>query len=114
MTFRDLIAWQKGMDLVVAVYAYTDKLPKSQGYVLVAQMQRASLSIPSNISEGYGRGSKIEFARFVDIALGSTREIQTQLEVCERLGYPSPKAERELAEEVGRIIYALAKSLRKK
>ena len=97
MTFRDLIGWQKGMDLVVLVFNYTDKLPDSQRYVLVQQLQRAVISIPSNIAEGYGRGTKQDFARFVDIALGSTREIQTQNEICERLGFGSATLERELA-----------------
>lgn len=100
------------MDLVEVIYDYTDRLPSSQRYVLIQQLQRAAISIPSNIAEGYGRGSKQDYARFIDIALGSTREIQTQLEICERLKFGAAKIERDLADEVGKILYALARSLR--
>lgn len=112
MTFRDLIAWQKGIDFVVVIYDYTSRLPQSEKYGLVPQMQRAVVSIPSNLAEGHGRSSKGDFARFVDIALGSVRELQTQLVICERLGYPSATNELELAEELAKITFKLAKSLR--
>ena len=114
MTFRELIAWQKGMDFVVRIYAYTGGLPDSEKYGLVQQLRRAAVSIPSNLAEGYGRTTQVEFARFIDISLGSRREIQTQLEICERLGYSTAIEERKLAEEMAKILYALAKSVRAK
>ncbi len=112
MQFRELIAWQKGMDLSVLIYKYSEKLPASQRFVLVPQLQRAAISIPLNVAEGYGRSSRADFARFVDIALGSAREVQTQLELCERLGFEDATIERQLAEELGKILFGLAKSLR--
>lgn len=112
MTFRDVIAWQKGMDFVVEVYKLTDRLPDSERYGLVQQLRRAAVSVPSNIAEGYGRSSRTELARFVDIALGSIREIQTQLEICERLKFLDASKERELAEEMAKVLYGFAKSLR--
>ena len=101
------------MLLVVEVHKFTESLPNLQKYVLVQQMYRSAISIPSNIAEGYGRSTKMDYARFVDIALGSTRELQTQLEICERVGYGKTKHLVEQGEEVAKILYGLAKSLRK-
>ncbi|MEI8282237.1 MAG: four helix bundle protein [Armatimonadota bacterium] len=112
MQYRELIAWQKGMDLSVLIFKYTERLPDSQRFVFVPQLQKAVISIPLNIAEGYGRSSKADFARFIDIALGSAREVQTQLELCERLGFADATTERQLADEVGKILFGLAKSLR--
>lgn len=101
------------MDFVVAIYECTEKLPDSERFGLVQQMRRAAVSIPSNISEGFGRSSKTELARYVDIALGSVRELQTQLEICERLKFLDAKFELGCAEELAKILFAFAKSLRR-
>src|SRR5436305_7707459 len=85
--YQDLIVWQRAMDLVVAVYRFTAALPKQETYGLVSQMRRASVSIPSNIAEGQGRGGSPEFVRFLHIAHGSLRELETQVFICDRLGY---------------------------
>lgn len=78
-TFRDLLIWQKGMQLVKAIYKLTRSFPKSEDYNLSSQMKRASISIPSNIAEGFGRSTKKDFQRFLYIALGSIFELQTQI-----------------------------------
>ena len=112
MSYRTVIAWEKGMNLVVEIYKLTEILPTAEKYGLVTQMQRAATSIPSNIAEGYGRGSKLDYARFTDIALGSVRELQTQLEICQRLGFAETMKQITQADEVARIIYGLGRSLR--
>ena len=78
-TFRDLLIWQKGMQLVKAIYKLTSSFPKSEDYNLSSQMKRAAISIPSNIAEGFGRSTKKDFQRFLYIALGSIFELQTQI-----------------------------------
>lgn len=114
MSYRDIEAWNRAIDLVPVVYDYTKKLPADEQYGLVPQLRRAAVSVPSNIAEGYGRHSKLEFARFSLIALGSLREIQTQLEVCMRLGYPDPTNEIAEADRVAQVVFRLADSLRKR
>ncbi len=113
MSYREIIGWQKGMDLVVETYRFTSTIPTAERFGIVQQMQRASVSIPSNVAEGYGRSTKADFARFVDIALGSTRELQTQLELCQRLGFGETTKLVEQGEEVAKILYGLIRSLRK-
>ena len=112
MGYRDNIGWQKGMDLVVLAYKFATTLPASENYGMISQIQRAATSIPANIAEGYGRGSKLDFARFVDIALGSTRELQTHLEICQRLGIGSQTDEIDKAEKLAWTLLALRRSLR--
>ena len=81
----DLIVWQKAMDLVLHIYSIVKTFPKEETYGLSDQMRRAAVSIPSNIAEGYYRGSHKEFVYFLRIALGSGAELETQLILCERL-----------------------------
>ncbi len=112
--FRDLVAWQKAMDLVEAVYAATRGFPADERFGLTSQLRRAAVSIPSNIAEGEGRGSHNEFGRFLSIAYGSLREVETQLLIGVRLGYVDEAACKEafsLAEEVGRLLNGLSRSL---
>ena len=86
-TYRDLIVWQKSMKLVTSVYELTKQFPATELYGLASQIQRAAVSIPSNIAEGYGRKSNQDFARFLQIAKGSLFELQTQLEIANNLNY---------------------------
>jgi len=79
--------WQKAMDLAENVYGLIRRLPLEERYVLSDQMRRAAVSIPSNIAEGYSRGSDKEFIRFLYIARGSTAELETQLKLCVRFNY---------------------------
>ena len=113
MSYREIIGWQKGMDLVEDIYRLTENLPSAEKFGITQQMQRAAVAIPSNIAEGYGRSTRTDFARFVDIALGSTRELQTQLEICSRLGYGDTLELVDKGEEVAKILYGLSKSLKK-
>ena len=115
--YQDLIAWQKSMDLVHATYEISRLFPKEEIYGLTSQIRRAVVSIPSNIAEGEGRKSDKEFHRFLGIAHGSLREVETQLLIAERLGFVSKNQITdvlELATEIGRIIQGLINSLRAK
>ena len=111
--YQDLVAWQKAMDLVTETYRATRCLPKEEQYGLSSQMRRAAVSIPSNIAEGQGRGGDAEFSRFLRIAYGSLRELETQLLISERLGdLPAENlpALMQLSGEVGRLINGLLRS----
>ena len=85
--YRDLIVWQKAMDLVQAVYKITAGFPKEELYGLTSQLRRAAVSIPSNIAEGQGRRTTGDFQRFLAIANGSLREVETQILIAKRLNY---------------------------
>src|SRR5688572_7597984 len=87
--YRDLIAWQKAMDLVAAAYVLADALPQSETFGLAAQLKRAAVSVPVNIAEGEGRGYQPEFRRYLRIAHGSLREIETEVLIAIRLGFTS-------------------------
>ena len=84
-SYKDLIVWQKAMELVVAIYQFTDRLPRSERFGLSSQMRRAAISIPSNIAEGSRRGTRKDFHQFIIIAFGSGAEIETQMEIVKRL-----------------------------
>ncbi len=86
-TFRDLLVWQKSMTIITGIYTLTKSFPVDETYGLASQMRRCSVSIPSNIAEGYGRNSNNEFIRFLHIALGSLYELQTQIEISMNLNY---------------------------
>lgn len=86
-SFRDLIVWQKSMNLVKDVYESTRKLPKQEQFGLASQLRRAVVSIPSNIAEGNGRGTTQDYVRFLQIARGSLFESQTQIELARQLGF---------------------------
>ena len=88
-THRDLDVWSRSIDLVVGVYRLTKSFPREERYGLTAQLRRAAVSIPSNIAEGAARGSRNEYHRFVSIARGSAAEVETLLEVSERLAFVS-------------------------
>ena len=87
LTHKDLKVWQKSIDMVVEIYLATSSFPKEELYGLTSQIRRASVSIPSNIAEGYGRFSEKELVRFLFISLGSASEVETQLIICNRLNY---------------------------
>ncbi len=82
--FKDLIVWQKSMELVDEVYIITKRFPKSETYALAGQMQRAAVGIPSNIAEGHRRNHKPEYIQFLGIALGSAAELETQTLIVEK------------------------------
>src|SRR3989338_4809921 len=84
-SYRDLIVWQRAMDLVREIYKITLQFPKSELYGLASQMQRAAVAIPSNIAEGFQRGHRKEYCQFLRIAFGSGAELETQIELCKNL-----------------------------
>ena len=111
--YRDLIVWQKAMDLVELVYRTSRCFPKDELYALTNQIRRAAVSIPSNIAEGQGRGGDPELLRFLRIAHGSLRELETQILIAQRLGYISvtdSAKSTEMAAEVGRLLNGLIRS----
>jgi four helix bundle protein len=111
--YRDLIVWQKSMDLVEHIYRTSRRFPKDELYALTNQIRRAAVSIPSNIAEGQGRGSDPELLRFLRIAHGSLRELETQVLIAQRLGYSNESESNqslEMAAEVGRLLNGLIRS----
>lgn len=84
---KDLRVWQEGMDLALEVYRLSARLPIEERFGLKMQLRRAAASIPANISEGAGRGTRVEFARYIAIARGSLSELETHLLLCERLEF---------------------------
>jgi len=112
---KDLIAWQKSIQLVTEVYKLTAKFPRSETYGLASQMQRAATSIPSNIAEGRNRGTRKDFVQFLRIALGSATELETQLIIATNLGYcdgaESTRAT-NLLSEVCKMLHGMLKKLR--
>jgi four helix bundle protein len=86
-TYRDLIVWQQAMKLITDVYAASRSWPREELYGLTAQIRRCAISIPSNIAEGSARRSFGDYVRFLNIAIGSLFELQTQLEVARNLGH---------------------------
>lgn len=85
--YKQWIVWQKSMDLVILIYAATSIFPKNEAFGLTSQMQRAAVSIPSNIAEGYARINSKDKHHFYVISFASSRELETQLEISRRLKY---------------------------
>jgi four helix bundle protein len=115
--FRELIVWQKAMDLVVLVYKISASFPREEMYGLCAQLRKAVVSIPSNIAEGQGRESEKDFLHFLSIARGSLQETQTQILISGRLGYLDDEQMNgvcNLVAEIGRLINGLCNSLKPK
>ncbi len=111
-SYRDLIAWHKGMELVRLTYKLTAGLPREEQYGLKRQMRDCSISVPSNTAEGWGRFSTADFIRFLRIARGSACELSTEAEACVLLGYDGNWAELiDATEEVGRVLNGLIRSL---
>lgn len=82
---KDLILWQKGIELAVRLYEMTQLFPKEEIYGITSQMRRSAISIPSNVAEGRNRGSKKEFIHFLRISLGSAAELETQVVICKQI-----------------------------
>jgi four helix bundle protein len=109
-SFRDLVVWQKSLELAVQIYKMTLDFPREELYGSTSQIRRSAVSVPSKIAEGQGRLSTGEFRQFLGIARGSNFELQTQLEVARALGMGDAKRINEaeaLSHEVGKMIYAI-------
>lgn len=112
--FKDLVVWQQGVQMAIAIYALTTTFPESERFGLSSQMRRAAVSVPSNIAEGYGRSTTGEFKQFLGHARGSNSELETQLTIAKALGYGTTdtraKAETLIA-SVSRLLRAYMNSL---
>ncbi len=113
--FRELIVWQKSIDLVVKIYDVTKGFPKEEKFGLISQMQRAATSIPSNISEGAGRNTNAWFKQFLTISLGSAHELETQIIISKKLGYINDEYHNLLLTDltgIHKMLYSLHNSLK--
>jgi four helix bundle protein len=111
---RDLIAWQKAMNLTVEIYQITKNFPKDELYGLTSQIRRCSASVAANIAEGQGRRLSGEFKQFLGNARGSLLELDTHIELAFRVGYITQERHNNLQEqinEVGRILNGLMRSI---
>jgi four helix bundle protein len=114
-SYRDLVAWQKGMQLVTDIYRETKTFPLEERYGLTNQLRRAAVSVPSNIAEGQARFSPREFYRFLSIARGSLVEIETQIEIASNLGFLGRAGSFRLCRqtaELGKILNGLLGSIK--
>lgn len=115
-SFRDLVVWQKAMVLVDACYAITKRFPTDERFGLVSQLRRAAVSVPSNIAEGHGRTGRGEFLRFLSIARGSLRELETLLLVSGRQAYLASATQADLLrqiDDIARMLHGLTRSITK-
>jgi four helix bundle protein len=113
--FKELVVWQRAVQLCKEVYGLTSSFPSSEQFGLTSQLRRASVSIASNIAEGYGRSTRGEYLLFLGHARGSNCELQTQLLISQELGFGSKKAQEpaaKLSEDVSRMLIALMKKLK--
>ena len=108
-SYRDLEVWKKSMDMTVKIYLLTQSFPESERYGLASQIQRAAVSIPSNIAEGYGRGHRKEYLHHLWMANGSLKEVETQLTLAVRLEF----ADKAVATKIWVDTQAIGKMLRK-
>jgi four helix bundle protein len=116
-SFRELRAWQLGMDLTERIYLLTDSFPKTETYGLTSQIRRSAIYVPSNLAEGHGRDSTKEFLHFIAIAFGSICELETQILLSNRLKYiANDDVEKTLAAltETSKTIRGLQKALKLK
>ncbi|HRH48909.1 MAG TPA: four helix bundle protein [Panacibacter sp.] len=112
-SYRDLIVWQKSMSLVTEIYSITRNFPPVELYGLANQMRRSAISIPSNIAEGYGRNSTGDYKRFLQIAVGSLFELQTQVEIAFNLDYITSELLKELVDKTKELELMLLSLIRK-
>lgn len=113
-SYRDLIVWQRAIQLSVAIYKLTEEFPQSEKYGLTNQLRRAAVSVPSNIAEGHGRMTTGEFKQFLGHARGSNCEVQTQLVIARELLYCDAEALTKcegLSNEVGKMLNAVIASV---
>ena len=113
-SYRDLIAWQRAVDLVESVYRITQSWPKEEQYGLTNQVRRAAVSIPANIAEGQGRKGSRAFGQYLSIAYGSLCEVETHVIVAHRLGFIEGETVEQVLErttDVARPLRGLMRSL---
>ena len=116
-SYKDLLVWQKSIELVDGIYRLTRAFPKSETYGLSSQIQRAAVSVAANIAEGSGRDSTKEFIHHLAFSLGSLAELETFLTISLRLGYALKDAVAKLeaqSDEIGKMLSNLQKSLKRR
>lgn len=113
MSHRDQYIWQRGINLSILCYDLTKHFPQSELYGLTSQIRRSSVSVPSNIAEGYGRVGKTEYIRFLQIALGSLRELDTQLIIAQKVGLTTPEQFAPVMKETDEMLRIMVSTLRK-
>jgi four helix bundle protein len=101
--FKELNIWKKSIELVKEIYKITEKFPNSEIYGLTSQMRRAAVSIPSNVAEGFKRRYSKEFKQFLNIAMGSSAELETQVVIARELGYLKVEVEASITERLDHI-----------
>jgi four helix bundle protein len=109
-SFKELVVWERAVELSIAIYTLTSAFPKAEQFGLTNQLRRASVSVASNIAEGYGRSTTGEYLQFLGHARGSLSELRTQLIISNALGFGDPEAHkkvRKLSEDVSRLLNAL-------
>ena len=109
-SYRDLLVWQKAIVLVTDIYKQTQSFPADERFGLTAQIRRSAVSVPSNIAEGYGRNSTGDYKRFLQMAVGSLYELQTQLHISNNIKLLTTEAHNPLVEkttELDRMLYSL-------
>jgi four helix bundle protein len=113
--YRELLVWQRAIQMVVNVYKLTQQFPRQEQFGLTSQLRRAAVSIASNVAEGHGRGSTGEYRHFLGMARGSNFEVQTQLVIARELGYDDATLlalSEGQSNEVGKMIYGILGRLR--
>ncbi len=116
-SYRDLLIWQQAMELAEVVYEVTAKLPARESYGLISQLQRAAVSVPSNIAEGHARESTREYLRSLRTSRGSLAELETQLLLCERLKFLSDDdiaQAMRISDDLGKMIRGVQRTLNEK
>lgn len=113
-TYEKLIVWRKSILLSKKIYLISKKFPREELFGFTDQLKRSSVSIPSNIAEGYGRNSRGDFKRFLSMSLGSVYELQTQIILCKEFKFIDDKTFEELfllSKEIDRMLYAMIKNI---
>jgi four helix bundle protein len=115
-SFKELVVWQRAVELTVAIYKLTSSFPPSEQFGLTNQLRRASVSIASNIAEGYGRATKGEYIQFLGHARGSNCEVETQLVIAKALGFGSKESQKlaeGLSTEIGKMLRTMMNKLQR-
>jgi four helix bundle protein len=115
-SYKELLVWQRAIEMTLAIYKLSAVFPKVETYGLASQLRRASVSVASNIAEGYGRGTRGEYKQFLGIARGSICEVQTQLTIARELGYGNSRLHDDaegLSIQVSKMLHAILDKLGK-